>query len=377
MLKHATPAAAILAASVSFGPIALTGPEHPRMTVHEWGTFTSVAGEDGQPIRWLPLAGSSDLPCFVEQARSRALKGTLVGTVRMETPVLYFYTPAETSVDVDVRFRDGVITEYFPPAEVDGGSITWRHVSIAADAFGDFPVAEAPSHYYAARQTDAAPLQVDSQTERFLFYRGVGSFPLPLSAIVNAQDDVAVTNIGHDRVENVVLFENRAGRVGYRIGDLVDGSTTLPRPTLDGNLTALRSDLESILMAHGLFPREAVAMVETWRDSWFEEGIRLLYVVPQKTIRSILPLRITPRPADIVRVFIGRLELVSPATLNDVRTAIASGDWSALEKYGRFLMPIGDRLLAGQMPPATRALIRQRLQAASSSFDQRGSACAR
>ena len=27
------------------------------LTVHEWGTFTSVAGPDGQPVEWLPLTG--------------------------------------------------------------------------------------------------------------------------------------------------------------------------------------------------------------------------------------------------------------------------------------------------------------------------------
>ena len=37
-------------------------------------------------------------------------------------------------------------------------------------------------------------------------------------------------------------------------------------------------------------------MIETWRDSWFEEGARLFYLVPQRTIATVLPLDITPRP---------------------------------------------------------------------------------
>ena len=36
------------------------------MTVHEWGTFTTVAAVDGTAAQWLPLGGSNDLPCFVE-----------------------------------------------------------------------------------------------------------------------------------------------------------------------------------------------------------------------------------------------------------------------------------------------------------------------
>src|SRR4029077_3205441 len=41
-------------------------PVYSDLTVHEWGTFTSIAGNDGQAVRWLPLSGPSDLPSFVE-----------------------------------------------------------------------------------------------------------------------------------------------------------------------------------------------------------------------------------------------------------------------------------------------------------------------
>ncbi|HKP10993.1 MAG TPA: hypothetical protein VJZ91_02745, partial [Blastocatellia bacterium] len=35
------------------------------LTVHEWGTFTAIAGRDGRPVEWRPLVGPSDLPSFV------------------------------------------------------------------------------------------------------------------------------------------------------------------------------------------------------------------------------------------------------------------------------------------------------------------------
>src|SRR5262245_15020282 len=69
-----------------------------RMTVHEWGTFTSVGGENGDAIAWRTYGGSADLPCFVH--RFGAFKGGLFGTVRMETPVLYFYGSSESVADV-------------------------------------------------------------------------------------------------------------------------------------------------------------------------------------------------------------------------------------------------------------------------------------
>ena len=38
----------------------------PDLTVHEWGTFTAVAGKGGSAIEWVPLTGPTDLPGFVE-----------------------------------------------------------------------------------------------------------------------------------------------------------------------------------------------------------------------------------------------------------------------------------------------------------------------
>src|SRR2546425_4888446 len=35
------------------------------LIVHEWGTFTSVAGQDGSTLEWGPLSVESDLPSFV------------------------------------------------------------------------------------------------------------------------------------------------------------------------------------------------------------------------------------------------------------------------------------------------------------------------
>jgi hypothetical protein len=45
-----------------------------------------------------------------------------------------------------------------------------------------------------------------------------------------------------------------------------------------GDLGALKLKLERVLMTQGLFPKEAHSMVETWRDSWFEEGVLVLYI---------------------------------------------------------------------------------------------------
>src|SRR3954447_6340550 len=98
-------------------------PVDNRLVVHEWGTFTSIAGKDGVALEWRPLNGSTDLPKFVhtiqgerDGIRHGIGKDDLTARVRMETPVLYFYSGAEMDVSVKVDFPKGKITEWYPQA---------------------------------------------------------------------------------------------------------------------------------------------------------------------------------------------------------------------------------------------------------------------
>src|SRR4051794_18489374 len=89
------------------------GSREPGLVVHEWGTFTSLQGSDGVPLKWNPLE-SSRLPGFVyDWNRSGfrrtpsgmltlGLKQALVTLQRMETPVVYFYADQEQTVDLSV-----------------------------------------------------------------------------------------------------------------------------------------------------------------------------------------------------------------------------------------------------------------------------------
>jgi hypothetical protein len=111
-------------------------------------------------------------------------------------------------------------------------------------------------------------------------------------------------------------------------------------------MDALRADLVRLLTDEGLYRREAEAMVETWRDSWFENGTRLFYLLPQRAVDAILPLAIEPKPAEVARVFVGRIEVITPQMETDAARAFRAGDLASLMKYGRVLQPIAWRLLA-------------------------------
>lgn len=370
----AVTAAAAAAASVESPAVTDPG----TLTVHEWGTFTSIAGPDGRAVPWLPLRGPSDLPGFVHRASNLPPKTDLTATVRMETPVLYFYASRNGHVDVNVRFRQGLITEHFPrgtvgPAGIDNasmgtpgfeGGITWRNVRIRPGATAAFPAEDAPSHYYAARRAGATPLSVGFEREGFLFYRGLGNFDLPVRATVGADGEVEIATAGSGRVSALVLFANRGGRVGYEVAAAPSRRVRLAPLRMTGDLASLQDALERMLVAEGLYPKEAAAMVATWSDSWFGEGTRLFYVVPRSVVDAVLPLEIRPAPATVARVFVGRLELVTPDTLTELERALEANDCARLASVGRFLRPFADRLLARPMPAGRRERIERRVTAA-------------
>lgn len=105
-----------------------------RLVVHEWGTFTSFQSEDGRTIAGinvddepvpdfvhrlheLPIFTTASLPGVWSQGAPTCHSGV---TLRLETPVLYFYPqagfPLEQSIDVQVRFNGGWLTEFYPGA---------------------------------------------------------------------------------------------------------------------------------------------------------------------------------------------------------------------------------------------------------------------
>lgn len=365
--KHVTNLAMILAVAISAVAFCLTtsiaaGQQSPALdlTAHEWGTFTSVAGNDGRAVLWSPFYDPSELPGFVEHTDMANLKVGLRGTIRMETPVLYFYSPRDVSVSVKVAFSKGIITEWYPRATrveprsflrnvslselSHDGTIAWSDVAVSPNLTSQFVSERSLNRYYTARYTAAAPLSIKTsagaQKEKFLFYRGVSAAAPPLAATLDLGGQLSIKNLNPNEIPAIVLFERHGNKLGYRWARSIADETVLDPPDLNGNLDSLCDDLEGVLRDQGLYADEAHAMVQTWRDSWFEEGSRLIYLVPRPFVDKVLPLSITPAPEHLERVFVGRLEIVTPQTARIVETAFAAHDELTLNKYKRFVEPI-------------------------------------
>lgn len=229
------------------------------------------------------------------------------------------------------------------------------------DSHALLPSSDIGKHYYAARHTAATPLQVGApgcfQHEKFLFYRGVSWDAPRIAAVFTAAGKVLVRNVGTGEVPGLMWIESRGGKLGYRDAGTLRGQPLLDPPPLTASRDSMLSDLEGRLIAQGLYKDEARAMIATWQNSWFEEGSRLLYVMPAPAVTAMLPLAVSP-PAKTVRVFVGRMELVTPVTATAVEQAFAMHDRPTLDRYKRFLEPILTALIAGAQadPPRLRAL---------------------
>ena len=359
------------------------------LVVHEWGTFTSIAGKNGIALDWRPLGGASDLPKFVyTSADKKGWRGSYndpgkgrVAKVRMETPVIYFYTEKEMEVDVKVEFPEGTITEWYPQAgwanaRFESG-INWGKIKLLPDETPQFLREAADSHYYPARETDAVAVQVCSadktkiEKEKFLFYRGVGDFGLPLSVKIDGKNLTLKDNAAKE-VKNLIVFENRGGRIGFKFIESLEKEIIIERPETNKNLDEALIELENILILEGLYAKEAQAMIETWKDSWFEEGLRVFYVLSRKSTDKILPLTVQPKPKETVRVMVGRTEVITPEMEQDVRKQVGflrsnskevrEAAQNHLKKYGRFYEPILKSILETEKNAKVRAQIEKLIE---------------
>jgi hypothetical protein len=377
-------------------------PSSPQegLVVHEWGTFTSMQGSDGATLEGLQHE-EEGLPSFVYSRskvrdcplREYGYKGLEVDVARvtekMETPVTYFYSPTPVRVRARVTFNGGLLSQWFPVSDLLGppehardqgpldigtvgkSFLEWNFDVLApGEGAKLIPAVGKASPWSYARIPNSnvlrtvertAPRMGPVESEKFLFYRGLGRFALPIRAVTEAGSRVTLFNDGREAGDElrhlfVLHVEDGRGEFSYVPSIAAGQSVTVERPlspdapAVVDMIRELRPKLVASLMQEGLYELEATAMALTWEQSYFHtEGLRVLYVVPRRLTDAVLPLEIAPAPRELVRVLVGRLECIAPEVEAEVEHALLnrhSADEAAraqaeqrLMRLGRFLEP--------------------------------------
>lgn len=359
----ALPAAGLLAFACCSGAEPVPkAPEGKDLVVHEWGTFSTFSGSDGKNLKFYPY--DNDLPEFVHGYEGRYSKaGPQGGTISLETPVLYFYAERPVTASVQVEFPKGTITEWYPHAVRTAKKLSWEGIKVLSGENVKFANEKKESRYYAARETDAAPLRVTfkeeeakiMEQERFLFYRGVGSFDMPLSVRAQGEGKFTVRWSGEELKDEMFLVRVQGGKVRFvtfRVDQRSKCSyeAEVRLPDSDSTVEKLSEALVKRLTEKGLYGMEALAMVKTWRSAWFgEEGTRVLYLLPEAFTEELLPLKVEPKPAKQLRVLVGRHDVLTPERERQIDTLVAElkrptleqdakqrAAWQELGKLGRY-----------------------------------------
>ncbi|OAI39687.1 hypothetical protein AYO40_05590 [Planctomycetaceae bacterium SCGC AG-212-D15] len=327
------------------------------LVVHEWGTFSTFSGSNGAYQKF--YVHGNDLPEFVYRSHiwdnTKSGRGAVL--VSLETPVLYFYSERELTASVRVDFPEGVITDWYPEASrPPDHKLQWDRIKVLprgqAVPLPTLKEGVNRSRYFAAREVDASPVQIVGKKdklehEQFLFYRGVGDFQMPLKVEALGHGIFTVTNTGTEAIPAFLVVHIQDGKVRFRkYGHLSQKSAVKHMaPAADSSTAELAQTMVQLLIDQGLFEKEARAMVKTWQADWFgEEGTRVLYLVPNKVTDAFLPLQVKPKPETLVRVLVGRHDILTPEQEKRLDELTKKSDeyQRAVEKIGRYAWPAAE-----------------------------------
>ncbi|MEE8143536.1 MAG: hypothetical protein V3T77_10590 [Planctomycetota bacterium] len=395
------------AVALALVPLAKPRADEPKKAgnyvVHEWGTFTSMQGSDGVTLDGLQHEEEA-LPAFVYSRREvrecplreYGYKGLEVDvknvSKKMETPVIYFYSKDPLRVRTRVCFNRGLLTQWYPvsnllgPVEgqrndgpldmrsVEKSFLEWEiDVLAKGEGEGDEPwvadddpwaFARIPRSNMIRTVPRVKPRLGPTESERFIFYRGLGQFDLPVTAKTAPGGEITIENGTAQELRHLFVLHvhDHHGAFSYVPSIAAGASQTLKCPASKDDpdiaimVRALRRELAAKLVIEGLTPDEAEAMTRTWERSYFHtEGLRVLYVVPRAIVDRILPIAFDPPPEKLVRVMVGRLECITPEVEAEIITALSrwrakestlrKGATARLDRLGRFLEPHLRRVL--------------------------------
>jgi len=260
----------------------------PRLVAHEWGVWVV---ERNRVTGLEELAAES--PPFVvraEDAPDDAPRPPVIrpSNVTVRKPVLFLRSDRPiANLQVEVRFVGGRPWLLYPTGQVNGNRVRWQG---SLGARGTAPPVE-EGHWWSELRGVGADLFSSRHggRERFLFYDGPVRFRSAWR--VRRRGERVVTR--RLRGESPVWLVREDGWERRHEGEVTTGA----------EYDVLRARLREEMERRGLTTAEANSLLDTWRDELVRgDHLRALWFVDRSEYDRMLPLRITPAPAELVRV---------------------------------------------------------------------------
>jgi hypothetical protein len=195
------------------------------------------------------------------------------------------------------------------------------------------------------------------ETEGYLFYRGIGRFDPGLKTSVDGSESLHLANQSGGDIPYALVFEQNGGVIRWAEfpdGLAAKGETVIPetklKPVAAKDTLEIYQAMAAGLERQGLTRAEARSMVETWWTSYFSTpGLRVFWVVPRSATDRILPLEASPAPTSIVRVLVGRSEVLRPRQEKEwlalsQRTGNEADQWKQFVFADRFGLAVEQRV---------------------------------
>ena len=343
-----------------------------KLIIHEWGTFSSTVDKKGKQFSSQRFEGRTSLPDQVytlgkasfnwkntiysgydegnENKESGAYRHIhLLGdTIRMETPVLYFYSEKEMDIAVDVKFPNGSIGEWYPNRKNGEkisedyletgdihkkvkskkildlknytGFVSWKAKILEPKKKSNFSINTNSTEWTAPRETESNQIQIGNEIEKYIFYRGIANFENPISVKLEStkkEKFLNLKNLLNEKIPFVFVFNHdykTKKKLIYWSGSLDENQNyklnLFEKSTTEFSETHI-IEFKKALEKAGLYPKEAEAMMKTWKESYFEKqfGLTVFYLVPENKLNQLLPIQFSVKPDEFKRAFIGRIKI--------------------------------------------------------------------
>ena len=312
----------IILAVLAFGSALLVGaaasPAGEPFIVHEWGVVF-LSGATGQ----IPFQPSecdiAQLPDFVMRHADMYPHGS---SGMHRKPVIYLYGDEDKQVVVELSTAQGVPVAYWPrpqifPSQPNGPQtgensatrMVWN-LSLHKEASQDLLAAPDGHWWGEARKVPAMYLRTTIGiwgSERFVFYEATAKPPNAITEEL-AGDHLTLTNHGSQPSGTILVIINDGDGPHLTVVPAIDaqGNVALDRKVLlsaGGDDKQLLAACKKQWVEFGMTDAEGDAIVAIWKKEILSmRGFLIVRRIPAADYEAIFPLKVTPKPDELVRV---------------------------------------------------------------------------